>query len=48
LLMDQELDKVEPEIDDSIEVNTPGTRDHCPEIEPAFAPLRKDAEALLQ
>ena len=33
LLMDQEFDKVEPEIDESIEVNTTGAREHAPEIE---------------
>ena len=31
--MDQEFDKVEPEIDESIEVNTTGAREHAPEIE---------------
>ena len=39
LLMDQEFDKVEPEIDDSIEVNTSGARDHCPEIERSIRTL---------
>jgi len=31
--MDQEFDKVEPKIDESIEVNTTGAREHAPEIE---------------
>ena len=33
LLMDQEFDKVEPKIDESIEVNTTRAREHAPEIE---------------
>ena len=47
LLMDQEFDKVEPEIDDSIEVNTSGARDHCPEIERSIRTIKERCRSVI-
>ena len=47
LLMDQEFDKVEPEIDESIEVNTPGSRDHIPEIERSIRTTKERSRSII-
>jgi hypothetical protein len=45
--MDQEFDKVEPEIDESIEVNTPGARDHIPEIERSIRTKKESCRSII-
>ena len=47
LLMDQEFDKVEPEIDESIEVNTPGSRDHIPETERSIRTTKERSRSII-
>jgi hypothetical protein len=45
--MDQEFDKVEPEIDESIEVNTTGAREHAPEIERSICTKKERCRSIV-
>ena len=45
--MDQEFDKVEPEIDQSIKVNTTGAREHAPEIERSICTKKERCRSIV-
>ena len=45
--MDQEFNKVEPEIDESIEVNTPGACEHIPEIERSICTTKERCRSII-
>ena len=45
--MDQEFDKVEPKIDESIKVNTTGAREHAPEIERSIRTTKERCRSIV-